>query len=122
MVHVDVLNKAVKKIFGDDTLVTIFTTGNSRPYGITLSATGDLLVCLRKDDQSKLVRYSSTGTVLQEIQYDSQGQPLFQWAFYISKNVKGDIIETDFLEKKVGPADRLGMFRYFFFLREFLKE
>ena len=66
------------KISDDDTVVTMFTTGDWEPCGVTGSATGDLLVCLRKDDQSKLVRYSSTGTVLQEIQYDSQGQPLLK--------------------------------------------
>ena len=108
----DVLNKAVKKIFGDDIVVTMFTTGNWRPYGITFSPTGDLLVCLRKDDQSKLVRYSSTGTVLQEIQYDSQCQPLYQTAWYIAENVNGDIIVTDYKGKKVIAVDGLGIFRY----------
>ena len=118
----DVLYKARMKIFGGDIVVTMITTGNWRPYGITFSATGDLLVCLRKDDQSKLVRCSSTGTVLQEIQYDSHSQPLFQWVFYISKNVKGDIIVTDFLEKKVVTVDRLGIFRNFYFLRYLISE
>ena len=80
--------------------------------GITGSASGDLLVCLLKDDQSKVVRYSSTGTVIQEIQYDSQCQPLYQWAFYIAENVNGDIIVTSFKKKKVIAVDRLGIFRY----------
>ncbi|XP_022321337.2 uncharacterized protein LOC111123347 [Crassostrea virginica] len=109
--HRDVLNKAVKKI-SDDIVVTMFTTGDWSPYGITDSASGDLLVCLLKDDQSKVVRYSSTGTVLQEIQYDSQCQPLYQWAYYITENVNGDIIVTDFKMKKVIAVDRLGIFRY----------
>ena len=49
---------------------------------------------------------------------------MFQWAFYISKNVKGGIIVTDFLGKKVVTAERLGMFRYFDFLNNasFLRE
>nr|XP_022323134.1 uncharacterized protein LOC111124508 isoform X2 [Crassostrea virginica] len=112
VVYIDQSNKAVKKISDDDTVVTMFTTGDWNSYGITGSASGDLLVCLRKDDQSKVVRYSSTGTVLQEIQYDSQCQPLYQEAFYIVENVNGDIIVTDKRMKKVVAMDRLGVFRY----------
>ena len=73
----DILNHAVKKVADDNTVMTILTLGDWLPYGITGSASGGLLVCLRKDDQSKVVRYSSTGTVLQEIQYDSHCQPLY---------------------------------------------
>ncbi|XP_078322980.1 uncharacterized protein LOC144622230 [Crassostrea virginica] len=90
VVYSDQSDKAVKKISDDDTVVTMFTTGDWRPYGITGSASGNLLVCLRNDDQSKVVRYSSTGTVLQEFQYDSQSQPLFQHAWNIAKNVNGE--------------------------------
>ena len=90
----------------------MFTTGDWTPYGITGSASGDLLVCLRKDDQSKVVRYSSTGTVLQEIQYDSQCQPLYQGVWYIAENINGDIVVTDFQKKQVIAVNRLGIFRY----------
>ena len=78
VVYTDESDNTVKKISDDDTVVTMFTTGDWTPVGITGSASGDLLVCLLKGDQSKVVRYSSTGTVLQEIQYDSQCQPLYQ--------------------------------------------
>nr|XP_022324757.1 uncharacterized protein LOC111125344 [Crassostrea virginica]XP_022324758.1 uncharacterized protein LOC111125344 [Crassostrea virginica]XP_022324759.1 uncharacterized protein LOC111125344 [Crassostrea virginica] len=112
VVYTDRNDNTAKKISDDDTVVTIFTTGDWKPKGITGSASGDLLVCLNKDDQSKVIRYSSTGTVLQEIKYDSQCQPLYQWAFYIAENVNGDIIVTDYRMKKVIAVDRLGIFRY----------
>ncbi|XP_078323261.1 uncharacterized protein LOC144622464 [Crassostrea virginica] len=112
VVYSDVLNKTVKKISADDTVVTMSTTGDWKPKGITGSASGDLLVCLLKDDQSKVVRYSSTGTVLQEIQYNSQCQPLYQDAYYIAENVNGDIIVTDFKMRKVIAVNGLGIFRY----------
>ena len=76
--------------------MTILTLGDWLPYGITCNVSGDLLVCLRKDNQSKVVRYSSTGTVLQEIQYDIKCQPLYQWAWYIAENVNGDVVVSDF--------------------------
>ncbi|XP_078323263.1 uncharacterized protein LOC144622468 [Crassostrea virginica] len=112
LVYTDHSDNTVKKISDDDTVVTMFSTGDWRPHGITESASGDLLVCLLKDDQSKVVRYSSTGTVLQEIQYDSQCQPLYQFAWYIAENVNGDIIVTEFKKKIVIALDRLGIFRY----------
>uniref|UniRef100_K1QY66 Mediator of RNA polymerase II transcription subunit 17 n=1 Tax=Magallana gigas TaxID=29159 RepID=K1QY66_MAGGI len=102
----------VRMISDTDTVVTMFTTGDWETYGVTGTASGDLLVCLRKDDQSKVVRYSSTGTVLQEIQYDSQCQPLYKNAVYITENVNADIIVTDWEKDAVIAVDRLGIFRY----------
>uniref|UniRef100_K1QIG1 Uncharacterized protein n=1 Tax=Magallana gigas TaxID=29159 RepID=K1QIG1_MAGGI len=102
----------VKLISDNNTVVTMLTTGDWDPYGVTSTASCDLLVCLRKDDQSKVVRYSSTGTVLQEIQYDSQCQPLYKQAMYITENVNGDIIVTDWKKNAVIAVDRLGIFRY----------
>ncbi|XP_052701326.1 E3 ubiquitin-protein ligase TRIM36-like [Crassostrea angulata] len=104
--------QAVRMISDTDTVVTMFTTGDWEPYGVTSTASGDLLVCLRKDDQTKVVRYSSTGTVLHEIQYDSQCQLLYKWAVYITENVNRDIIVTDWEKNAVIAVDRLGIFRY----------
>ena len=59
-----------------------------------------------------MVRYSSTGTVLQEIQFDSQCQPLYQLAWYITENVNGDVIVTDLKRNVVVAVNRLGVFRY----------
>ncbi|XP_065944773.1 E3 ubiquitin-protein ligase TRIM71-like [Magallana gigas] len=112
VVYSDQHQKALKMISDTDTVETMFTTGDWTPYGVTSAASGDLLVCLRKDDQSKVVRYSSTGTVLQEIQYDSQCQPLYKRVMYITENVNEDIIVTDWEKKAVIAVDRLGIFRY----------
>eukprot|EP00105_Crassostrea_gigas_P002563 XP_011415132.1 PREDICTED: uncharacterized protein LOC105319327 [Crassostrea gigas] len=112
VVYSDQRNKAVRMISDTDTVVTMFTTGDWNPFGVTSAASGDLRVCLQKDDQSKVVRYSSAGIVLQEIQYDSQGQPLYKNATYITENVNGDIIVTDLEKKAVIAVDSLGIFRY----------
>ena len=102
----------LKTISDDNTIVTMFTTGKWEPQGITCAAPGDLLVCLMRDDQSKVVRYSRTGSALQEIQYDSKRQPLYQAAWYIAENVNGDIIVTDYWKEEVITVDKLGIFRY----------
>nr|XP_022328054.1 uncharacterized protein LOC111127252 isoform X1 [Crassostrea virginica]XP_022328055.1 uncharacterized protein LOC111127252 isoform X1 [Crassostrea virginica] len=112
VMYIDQNDNSVNIFDDDDIVVTMFTTGDWEPHGITGSASGDLLVCLRKGDQSKVVRYSSTGTVLQEIQYVSQSQPLYQWAWYIAENINGDIITTDLIKRNVIAVDILGIFRY----------
>ncbi|XP_022328640.2 uncharacterized protein LOC111127653 [Crassostrea virginica] len=112
VVFSDNLKKAVKRVSNDDTVSTVFETKAWNPFGITSTASGDLLVCLRKDDQSKVVRYSSTGTVLQEIQYDSQCQPLYQWAWNIAENINGDVIVTDFKRNAAIAVNQSGMFQY----------
>ncbi|XP_052698530.1 uncharacterized protein LOC128176314 [Crassostrea angulata] len=108
----DRIDNTVNVAFGNGSVVVMFTTGDWTPYGITSTASGDLLVCLRKGDQSKVVRYSSTGTVLQEIQYNSQCQPLYEKAVYITENLNGDIIVTDWEKYAVIAVDKLGIFRY----------
>ena len=112
IVFSDTLKNTVKRISENDTVTNLFTTGTWQPYGITATASGDLLTCLLKEDQSKVVRYSSTGTVLQEIQYDSQCQPLYNIALYVAENVNGDIVVTDYKTKKLIAVDRFGIFRY----------
>uniref|UniRef100_K1QUM6 Tripartite motif-containing protein 45 n=1 Tax=Magallana gigas TaxID=29159 RepID=K1QUM6_MAGGI len=112
VVYIDQSDNTVRMISDTDNVVTMFTTGDWQPYGVTSAASGDILVGLRKDDQYKVVRYSSTGTVLQDIQYDSQGQPLYKDATHITENVNGDIIVTDWKENAVIAVDSLGIFRY----------
>jgi hypothetical protein len=58
------------------------------------------------------VRYSSTGAVLQEIQYDSRGRHLYEVAIYEAENINGDIIVTDWKKNVVIFVDRLGIYRF----------
>lgn len=108
----DIENKNVKKVSDTDTVVTMFTTGAWIPRGIASTTCGELLVCLDRNDESKVVRYSSTGTVIQEIRYDSQCLPLYQKTNYITENVNGDVIVSDWKKKAVIVVDKLGIFRY----------
>ena len=103
VLFIDRNDNTIKKIFDDDTVVTMFTTGEWVPKGISDSSSSGLFVLLSKDNQSKIVRYSSTGTVLQK---------MYQKAWCIAENVNVDIIVIDHQKKVVVAVDRQGIFRY----------
>lgn len=92
----------------------MFNTGDQKLYGVTSAVSGNLLVCLCTDDQNKVVRYryTSTSTELQEIQYDSQFQPLYKEAKYITENVHGDIVVAYLTRKAIIAVDRLAIIQY----------
>lgn len=112
VVFSDKPNKAVKIISLNDSVETLFRTGDWFPRGVTSTSANDILVCLSKDDQFNVVRYSSTGTVLQEIQYDSQRQPLYTDAIYVTENINDDVIVTDLMKKAVIGVDIHGILKY----------
>lgn len=112
VVYSDKPNKVVKVISNASAVKTMFSTGYWEPRGLTNTASNDLLICLVRDNQSKVVRCSGTGSVLQEIQYDSHCQPLYEEATYITENVNGDIIVTDWKKNAVIAVDRFGILRY----------
>ncbi|XP_062572008.1 uncharacterized protein LOC134233973 [Saccostrea cucullata] len=93
---------------------TLFSIGEWNPDGITYTAAHEFLVCLLATDgsQSKVVRYSSSGDVLQEIQYDSLHKPLFKRAIYVVENGNGDICVLDLDKNAVTVVDNLGIFRF----------
>lgn len=118
VVYSDFADKSVKIKSDSNAVVTMFTTKDWIPKGLTSTRSGDLLVCLQLDDHSKVVRYSSTGTVLQSIQYDSNGQPLYESPVYIAENVNGDVIVTDWNKNAIIAVNRLGIYRYSFSWKE----
>ncbi|XP_062622177.1 uncharacterized protein LOC134283706 [Saccostrea cucullata] len=113
VVYIDYTKKSVNSL-KESIDHTCFFIGEWDSYGIACTGAGDLLVCLYKTDKtdSKIVRYSSSGDVLQEIQYDSQYQPLFKRAVYAVENGNGDICVADWDKNAVTVVDNLGIFRF----------
>lgn len=116
LIFTDLKDKSVMRVSEESTVDTMFRTEDWSPLGITSTASDDLLVCLRKDNQSKVVRYNSSGAVLQEIQFysRSQGQPLYKFALYVTENTNGDVIVSDFKAKAIIVVDRLGVYRFIY--------
>ncbi|XP_065941508.1 tripartite motif-containing protein 2-like [Magallana gigas] len=118
VVYSDNADKSVKMKSDSNAVETMFKTKEWNPNGLTSTGSGDLLVCLERDSYSKVVRYSSTGTVLQSIQYDSYGERLYKSPKYIAENVNGDVIVTDWKKNAVIAVNRLGIYRYSFSWKE----
>ncbi|XP_061179558.1 uncharacterized protein LOC133188195 [Saccostrea echinata] len=121
VVYSDTNDKTIKKII-DGKANTLFCTGEWEPY--TCTAAQDFLVCLRTTDQteSKVIRYRSSGDVLQEIQYDSQYQPLFKYTVYVVENGNSDICVADYDKKAVTVVDKFGIFRFSYIGNKTCKE
>ncbi|XP_061179554.1 uncharacterized protein LOC133188191 [Saccostrea echinata] len=113
VVYTDTNDETVKKVINGK-VETLFPTGEWSPRGITCTAARDFLVCLLSTDktESKVVRYSCSGDVLQEIQYDSQYQPLFGKTNYVVENGNGDVCVADWDKKAVTVVDKFGIFRF----------
>ncbi|XP_062618335.1 uncharacterized protein LOC134279943 [Saccostrea cucullata] len=110
VVYTDRNDNTVKKVINGK-VDTLFRTGEYNPSGITCTAAGDFLVCLQTTE-SKIVRYSTSGDVLEEIQYDSQYQPLFKDAVYVVENGNGDVCVADWGKKAVTVVNKFGIFRF----------
>lgn len=77
----------------------IVTCWGWRPFGVTCTSSGGLLVVMDSDDykHTRIVRYSGS-TPLNWIEIDDNGQPLFspgRYIRYISENKNHDICVSD---------------------------
>ncbi|XP_062619383.1 uncharacterized protein LOC134280952, partial [Saccostrea cucullata] len=62
--------------------------------------------------EGKVVRYSDTGQYIQTIQHNSNGLGIYSFPRYITENLNGDIIVSDFLRRAVVVVDYEGRHRF----------
>lgn len=72
----------------------LFSTGDWQPQGISMSKSGNILLTLRRKNESKLIVSNPHGYVCREIQYHNN-KPLFFDPWYVAENPKGDICVSD---------------------------
>ncbi|XP_011436044.3 tripartite motif-containing protein 2-like [Magallana gigas] len=87
-----------------------------RPFGVTSTFSGDLLVAMDSDDykHSRIVRYSGS-LRLNCIEVDEQGQPLFspgRYIRYIGENKNHDICVSDWYAGAVVVVNQAGKHRF----------
>ena len=93
-------NKHIKKILPSGSISTLCSTAPLIPGGICINRSQQLVVGLRRDWKTppvKLVIYSSDGSaVLQEIEIDEDGNPLFRMEItQVKQNGDGDYVVAD---------------------------
>nr|XP_034323015.1 tripartite motif-containing protein 2-like [Crassostrea gigas] len=86
------------------------------PYGLCFNSEGDLMVCMRTNNQEESkVGVFANGSLKQEIQFDNTGKPLFlpgRNNMYICENGNGDICVSDWNARAVIVMKKSGEFRF----------
>ncbi|XP_062614365.1 uncharacterized protein LOC134276105 [Saccostrea cucullata] len=84
------------------------------PWSVYSSpSTGHLLVGIHNTDTvtGQVNRYTNTGGHKQTIQHDNTGQELYSYPIYITENLNGDVIVSDYW-RAVVVTDRRGIHRF----------
>ncbi|XP_062608005.1 uncharacterized protein LOC134269818 [Saccostrea cucullata] len=85
----------IDEILCDRSFSTIISAGAWVPQGFACTSAGELFVCLYKKDDSKVAKYTETGELISEYQYDKENRLLFTAPDCIAVNVNNDICTTD---------------------------
>lgn len=112
LMYSDTVDRSIN-VVNNGKVKCIAKLGGWKPQSICSTSSGELLVALKADDvdEAKVVKYCSS-KVKQEIQFDSNGQPLYSDPHYIDENKNLDIVVSDFDAKVVVVVDKLGSFRF----------
>ena len=115
LLYSDFIKKTVNQVINDGT-EEIITLKEWTPYNLYVTFYGKILVTMFNDDetQSKVACYSGS-TVMQTIQFDDKGQPLFSGnnkSKYISENKNLDICVADYGAGAIVVVNQAGKLRF----------
>ncbi|XP_052718570.1 uncharacterized protein LOC128190531 [Crassostrea angulata] len=106
-------NKVINRITQDNTMTEFIKTGDWKPLSIYSShINGDILVGMRTYGEAKVTRYNKRGKEIQNIQRDNKGQDLYDYPYYITENINGDICTSDYKKKAVVVVEKSGQHRF----------
>ncbi|XP_062572074.1 tripartite motif-containing protein 3-like [Saccostrea cucullata] len=116
LIYSDHNNKVIYRVSLNKQKTRLINT-ESGPRGLCCTRSGDILVCMRvfSFNTGKVVKYSKTGTKIQEFQTDQNGKRLFIDPCFVCENVNEDICVTDWsINSKVVELSKSGnpRFRY----------
>lgn len=103
--------------YENNNVVTLLELSNWRARGLCHTVNGNLLISMRSlnSKRSRVVRYSGS-IVIQEIENDKQGKPLFpvysESMLHLTENGNGDICVADCAGRAVVVVDSTGDLRF----------
>uniref|UniRef100_K1QJY8 Uncharacterized protein n=1 Tax=Magallana gigas TaxID=29159 RepID=K1QJY8_MAGGI len=113
LIYAERFEQVISKITLDNTTTELIKTGDWEPISVHSSRiNGDILVGMVKDGKAKVTRYDKTGTEIQNIQWDNEGQELYSKPLYITENINSDICTSDFDKSAVVVVDKSGQHRF----------
>eukprot|EP00105_Crassostrea_gigas_P046586 XP_019930734.1 PREDICTED: uncharacterized protein LOC105348054 [Crassostrea gigas] len=113
LIYTDKHNQVINRITQDNTITEFIKTGDWVPLSIHSShINGDILVGMTKDGEAKVTRYNKTGTAIQNIQRDNNGQALYSVPRYITKNINDDVCVSDYNKDAVVVVNKSGQHRF----------
>ncbi|XP_052683018.1 uncharacterized protein LOC128163452 [Crassostrea angulata] len=113
LIYTDRDNRFIIKITPDNTITKFINTNNKIPLSIHSShINGDILVGMMNNGEGNVTRYNKTGTELQDIQRDNKEEVLYIFPLYITENINGDILVSDFRKNAVVVVNKLGQHRF----------
>ncbi|XP_061183060.1 tripartite motif-containing protein 3-like [Saccostrea echinata] len=116
LIYSDANNRMVNIVRDGKTETLITTPKGWHPSGLCCTRSGDILVSMDTTDGShyKIVRYQGQ-RVIQEIDKDEHGDPIYQggvYVVYVVENNNGDIVVSDINARAVVVVDRAGKVRF----------
>ncbi|KAJ8321668.1 hypothetical protein KUTeg_000139 [Tegillarca granosa] len=104
----------IKKYLQDDSCINIADTEPYETKGICLTSVQDeILVCLYKDNNSKVVRMTTAGQIKQSIQEDKKHQLLYKNPRYVAENINEDVVVVDgYYPSIIVLVNKKGKYRY----------
>ncbi|XP_062584498.1 protein PML-like [Saccostrea cucullata] len=113
LIFTDKENKAINRITQDNKITEFIKTGDWTPCSILSSHINrDLLVGMKKISKGKVTRYNKIGKELQNIQREDKGQEMYNYPFYITENINGDICTSDIYKGAVVVVNKSGQHRF----------
>ncbi|XP_078312151.1 uncharacterized protein LOC111134800 isoform X2 [Crassostrea virginica] len=115
LIYTNKYKKVIYRITPDKKITEFIKTGpgDCAPLSVHSSRiNGDILVGMRMISEAKVTRYSKAGKEIQNIQRDNQGQELFNYPYYITENINGDICTSDYNKCAVVVVNKSGQHRF----------
>lgn len=111
LIYADRNNQVIKTVGFE--IVEFIRTGKWTPLSIHSShINGDILLGLRKDGKAKVTRYNKTGEVIKIIRRNEKGEELYDYPYYITENINGDICTSDINRQAIVVVTNTGQYRF----------